>query len=285
MSIVLDSLWRWLGKHARIPFAAQRQGRSFFLNTLSFDHFFILITIHNLTAYYFISPITMVYSPPLSAAIVAIVPLSQSAGPLLASAFTTSHFSRPISPVLPHPATPTWTLAAGKGFGDKPAPAKPKSSPPPSPSTIETTEDSSAPLNAGQENKGSTLLQQLRSREAEKKDEELRKLRELRETDALLAEDAGAAAIPERVAQRMGKRMLPFVGIPLFGSFATFIAFWYLATYKDLEFQPAVVAGTSALFLAIGLFVSSPSFDKVCCINSFVGIDIPIANDAVYITF
>ena len=208
-------------------------------------------------------------SPPLSAAIVAIVPLSQSAGPLLASAFTTSHFSRPISPVLPQsqPVTPTWTLSAGKGFGDKPAPAKPKASPPP-PSTVEIIEDSSAPLNAGQENKGSTLLQQLRSREAEKKDEELRKLRELRETDALLAEDAGAAAIPERVAQRMGKRMLPFVGIPLFGSFATFIAFWYLATYKDLEFQPAVVAGTSALFLAIGLFVSSPSFCIICCINS-----------------
>lgn len=96
-------------------------------------------------------------------------------------------------------------------------------------------------------------MQQLRSREAEKRDEELRKLRDLRETDALLAEDAGAAAIPERVAQRMGKRMLPFVGIPLFGSSASFIGFWYLAVYKDMEFQPALVATTSFVFLAVGL--------------------------------
>ena len=100
------------------------------------------------------------------------------------------------------------------------------------------------------------MLQQLRSREAEKRDAELRKLRELRDADALLAEDAGAAAIPERVAQRMGKRMVPFVGIPLFGSFASFIGFWYLATYKDMEFQPAIVATTSFVFLAMGLLVS-----------------------------
>lgn len=78
-------------------------------------------------------------------------------------------------------------------------------------------------------------------------------MRELRETDALLAEDGGAAVIPEKVAQRMGKRMLPFVGIPLFGSSASFVVFWYLATYKDLEFQPALVAFTSVAFLAVGL--------------------------------
>lgn len=102
------------------------------------------------------------------------------------------------------------------------------------------------------------MLKKLRSREAEARDEELRKLRDLRETDALLQseEGAGAAAIPEKVAQRMGKRMIPFVGIPLFGSFASFIGFWYLATFKDMEFQPAVVATTSFVFLATGLLVS-----------------------------
>lgn len=51
----------------------------------------------------------------------------------------------------------------------------------------------------------------------------------------------------------MGKRMLPFVGIPLFGSFASFIGFWYMAVYRDMEFQPALVATTSFVFLAIGL--------------------------------
>lgn len=117
------------------------------------------------------------------------------------------------------------------------------------------------------ENTGSKLLQELRSREAEKRDDELRKLRDLRDTDALLQEDGGAAAIPEKVAQRMGKRMLPFVGIPLVGSFATFIGFWYLATQKDMEFQPAIVATTSFGFLAVGLLgitysVLSSSWDN-----------------------
>lgn len=77
-------------------------------------------------------------------------------------------------------------------------------------------------------------------------------------------EDGGAAAIPERVAQRMGKRMLPFVGIPLFGSFASFIGFWYLAVYKDIEFQPALVATTSFVFLAVGLLVSE--YNMMMCI-------------------
>jgi len=184
-------------------------------------------------------------SAPLIAAIVAIAPLAQSTAPLLASAFTASHF-----PSVAQRSAPWALSASGKGFGEKPAP-------PPTRTTTETTPAASAsteaPVRTPEVNTGSKLLQELRSREAEKRDEELRKLRTLRETDALLAEDAGAAAIPERVAQRMGKRMLPFVGIPLFGTFASFIAFWYLATYKDMEFQPAVVATTSFVFLATGL--------------------------------
>lgn len=187
---------------------------------------------------------------PIVAAIAAIAPLANvSTAPLLASAFTTSHFSPPV--VRPS----SWALSAGKGFGDKPTPAARQK-----PSADETTtaaapsaEDQERP--PPEENKGSQLLATLRSREAEKRDDELRKLRELRETDALLSSEEGAdaAAIPERVAQRMGRRMLPFVGVPLFGSAATFVGFWYLATYKDMEFQPALVATTSFVFLAIGL--------------------------------
>ena len=47
--------------------------------------------------------------------------------------------------------------------------------------------------------------------------------------------------------------MIPFVGIPLFGTCASFIGFWYMAVYKDQEFQPALVATTSFVFLAVGL--------------------------------
>jgi hypothetical protein len=218
------------------------------------------------------------------AVVVAVVPFLQSSsqGIILTSAFSISHFL-PTSTVQKRPlvasSSSSWTdaaaastattlYAAGKGFGDKPTSTqRPKSSidttilpSPPSSSTSSppSTEGSfSSSTNAAkEENTGSTMLQQLRSREAEKRDAELRKLRDLRDTDALLAEDASAAAIPERVAQRMGKRMVPFVGIPLFGSFASFIGFWYLATYKDMEFQPAIVATTSFVFLAVGLLVS-----------------------------
>jgi len=47
--------------------------------------------------------------------------------------------------------------------------------------------------------------------------------------------------------------MLPFVGIPLFGSMASFVGFWYMAAYRDMEFQPAIVATVSFVFLAMGL--------------------------------
>ena len=168
---------------------------------------------------------------PLTAAFVAIIPLT--------SAFTISHFS---SRIIPNQHQQLgWPLSAsGKGFGDKTTTTKQTSEkqsqsslPSPQSSTSvettvatssygdETTKDASGTIT---ENTGSQLLRELRSKEAEKKDAELRKIIELRETDALLQEEgASASAIPERVAQRMGKRMLPFVGIPLFGSFASFI--------------------------------------------------------------
>jgi hypothetical protein len=103
-------------------------------------------------------------------------------------------------------------------------------------------------LNAGQK-----ALEKLRRERAEQKDQELRKLRELIKTDAQV-QDA-PAAIPERVAQRMGQRMLPFVGIPLLGSMATFVGFWYMRSYQNLEVQPSLVATASVFFLVVGLLV------------------------------
>lgn len=52
---------------------------------------------------------------------------------------------------------------------------------------------------------------------------------------------------------RMGMRMLPFVGVPLFGGMGVFVAFWYFATYKGLEFQPSLVAYSTIAVLAVGL--------------------------------
>lgn len=103
---------------------------------------------------------------------------------------------------------------------------------------------------------GKVALDKLRRQKAEQRNEELRKLKEVQQVDAMLRESPEAAAIPEQVAQRMGARMLPFVGIPLFGAMGSFVGFWYMATYRDMEFQPALVATTSLVLLAVGLVVS-----------------------------
>ena len=103
----------------------------------------------------------------------------------------------------------------------------------------------SSSLNAGQR-----ALNEMRRQRAEEKDSELRRVRELMQVDA------GPAAIPEPVAQRMGARMLPFVGLPLFGGMGSFVAFWYLATYKNLEFEPSLVAVSTIGILVVSLLVS-----------------------------
>lgn len=150
---------------------------------------------------------------------------------------------------------------AGKGFGEKSTKQKSttlssrdqSTALPPLPTEEDVSSTKSPETSPKADGSGSKLLQELRSREAEKRDAELTNLRILRQTDSLLKEDSGAAVIPEKVAQRMGKRMLSFVGIPLFGSLASFVGFWYMATYQDMEFAPALVATTSFVFLAVSL--------------------------------
>lgn len=102
---------------------------------------------------------------------------------------------------------------------------------------------------------GAEALARLRRQQAEQKDEELRAIREMKSMEEYVANDPDAAVIPEQVAQRMGKRMLPFVGIPLFGVMGTFVLFWYLATYRNMEFQPAMVAFSTIAVLVVSLLV------------------------------
>jgi len=129
-------------------------------------------------------------------------------------------------------------------------------------------------LNAGQKK-----LANLRANKQAKKDEELRKLNELVSMEKYVRDvDPNAAVIPERVASRMGKRMIPFVGIPLLGGMGSFVTFWYLATYKNLEYQPALVATTTIGLLAIGLLgitysVMSASWDPDGPEGSVLGFD------------
>lgn len=126
------------------------------------------------------------------------------------------------------------------------------------------------PLNTGQ-----VALAKLRRERAEQKDAELRKVREMMQMEEQSKQSA--PAIPEKVAMRMGQRMLPFVGIPFFLAMGTFVGFWYMATYRDMEFQPALVAISTTILLAFGLLgitysVMSASWDSDRE-GSFVGFD------------
>ena len=144
----------------------------------------------------------------------------------------------------------TRLFAEKKGFGASPPPKKERKQ-----SFNEESNRSMENPTVQQENQGQKALQELRRERAEKRDAELRAVREVRSVDDFISENPDAAAIPEQVAMRMGKRMLPFVGIPLFGGGGAFVVFWYLATYKNLEFQPAMVAFTTIAILATGLVV------------------------------
>ena len=160
--------------------------------------------------------------------------------------------------------------AAKKGFGStSETPKKKKTAAPKSPATTNANPAPSSSSSATQtqapqaapsaatptDNAGQRALAEMRRQRAEQKDAELRKVRAMLEADKQLEETP--AAIPERVAQRMGQRMLPFVGLPLLGGMGCFVAFWYLATYKNMEFQPVLVAGSTILILVFSLLVSN----------------------------
>lgn len=152
-------------------------------------------------------------------------------------------------------------MAKSKGFGKQVSPT-PKAS-----ESVESND--SSPVEATTQfavSPGADALSRLRRQKAEQRNEELRQIRDLKSVDRQLATSPDSAVIPERVAQRMGSRMLPFVGIPLFGLMGTFVTFWYLATYKNYEFQPALVAFSTIGILAVGLIgitysVMSASWD------------------------
>lgn len=153
-----------------------------------------------------------------------------------------------------------------KGFG------KVEESPSPDPEMKAIPIETKVERNVDQEsapkkNAGQKALEEMRRQRAEQRDEELRRIRELRQADEQVSSQG--AAIPEKVAQRMGKRMLPFVGLPLFLGMGSFVAFWYFATYQNLEFQPALVAGTTIGILVLGLLVSlsslPTSFAVIAC--------------------
>jgi hypothetical protein len=115
-------------------------------------------------------------------------------------------------------------------------------------SSIKTTTSNDNNKNAA----GRQALQELRRQAVEKRDAELRRVRDLVQQDAQI-ESGVPMSIPEPVANRMGQRMIPFVGLPILGGLATFITFWYLAVYQDQSFPPVLVATATLVWFAIGL--------------------------------
>jgi Photosynthesis affected mutant 68 len=164
-------------------------------------------------------------------------------------------------PLMPHQPVITRTVAWAKkkGFAtDKVSKMIPSSTPTTPRSFEESSSMEQEEPSPGQEpslNAGQRALQEMRRQRAEEKDRELRQVRDMLQADQQV-QSGGPATIPEKVAQRMGLRMLPFVGIPFFGGMGTFITFWYLSTYKNYEFEPSLVAASTIGLLVIGLLVS-----------------------------
>jgi hypothetical protein len=148
-------------------------------------------------------------------------------------------------------------MSSGKGFGENSNPAtakKVKSTVTvPAPTMEAESEQQPSSYVSKQEtpSAGQRALERMRRDREEATEAEAQKVRELMLQDKLVQETP--AVIPEKVAQRMGKRMLPFVGVPLFMGMGSFVAFWYFATYKNIEFQPAAVATATVFFLVVGL--------------------------------
>lgn len=181
--------------------------------------------------------------------------------------------------------SPSFQLQAkNKGFGEPKSEApKKKKAPPPASSPVKTTAVSSEPkpeqslsgsisspdnpFNTVREDsdmsQGKSMLERMRREKVEQRNAELRAIKEVKDVDAMMRETPDAAAIPERVAQRMGKRMLPFVGIPLFGGMSTFVGFWYMATYRDTQYEPLMVAISTIGVLVASLLVRHVTFERV----------------------
>lgn len=180
------------------------------------------------------------------------------------SIISTSHAFAPQTFTVKPSSTTTLLMAKNKGFGKPSAQtALKKTSPQTEDAATSTPKESSTEFATAP---GADALARLRRQKVEQRNEELRQIRDLKTIDKQLVQEPNSAVIPEQVAQRMGKRMLPFVGIPLFGVMATFITFWYLATYKNYEFQPALVAFSTIAVLGAGLLgitysVMSASWD------------------------
>lgn len=149
---------------------------------------------------------------------------------------------------------------SGKGFG-APPPEKKKV-------VVDSSDEvqaKEAVVEVPKKTGGQLALEAMRRQRAEQRDAELRKVKQIREIDQQVQDTP--AAIPEKVAMRMGQRMLPFVGLPLLGILGAFTTFWYLATYKNFEFEPVAVAATTIGLLVAGLLgitfsIFSTSWDE-----------------------
>ena len=79
--------------------------------------------------------------------------------------------------------------------------------------------------------------------------------------------DPEAGVMPAVVSDRMLKRIIPFAGLPVAGSFVLFGGFWFANTQLGYDLPPSVVAySTQALlllsFAGITYGVMSTSWDE-----------------------
>jgi len=176
--------------------------------------------------------------------------------------------------------------SAGRGFGKKEEP-KPKRStkvardvlvgPPPVASTP-ALGDSGVPSGKSAA-RGRAALERLRQ-DALSATPPGRKMELSQEELEPLSPEAGV--MPEVVSQRMLRRVVPFAGLPVFGSIVVFGGFYFANTQLGLDLPPQIVAyATQALlllsFAGITYGVMSTSWDEEDE-GSLLGLDEAIRN-------
>jgi len=155
---------------------------------------------------------------------------------------------------------------AGRGFGAVPEKARPEKtpgkakSPPPAASQQGLVDDS----RAASESRGRAALERLR-RDYGAPAPPPRGMQLTPEELEPLSPEAGV--MPEAVSNRMLRRVVPFAGLPVFGSVVVFGGFWFANTQLGYDLPPSMVAySTQALlllsFAGITYGVMSTSWDE-----------------------
>ncbi|CAM9794755.1 unnamed protein product [Chrysoparadoxa australica] len=169
--------------------------------------------------------------------------------------------------VSPQQTLSTKPLGMAKGFGEKPT----------QPSTPKPTASSSLreEVDSGEDEERNDRLadearERLKEMEQEREDRlagQRQRVEDIKAAAQITKEDPSAGVIPEKVSNRMLKRMIPFFILPVISELGVFGFYFIQAKQYDTSFQPSAVAFATTAPLVVSLFgityaIISSSWDE-----------------------